>query len=316
VIPVDLVELLREELRHESKPRESLYPSSDLIGSLRHTQLSFVGAPKVTSDVVSDMRMETGTMWHKKIGELLEREGIPVMREVRLTPWMPEGWSGIGDLLFFIPDERAWGLRDLKTTKGEGIKWKLEKGMSEEHLWQVSTYWWGCYNMGLRMMDRFEVMYLPMSQVIGEEVEPVILSEKPLDESVLLERMNERWSLTQEYKASLPETKFPERDHSDYPLEDRYVTDALAPIQDRVQKVIWEPKRKIWNVILVPHWSAQFCPFPDELCSCSAEGTTKVGHYEAQESGPGVRYVVRGGHEEVEPRVAPTASEIRRRLKR
>lgn len=329
MIPVDLLELLREDLEHEVKPRENLYPSSDLIGSLRHTQLSFVGAPRVTSDLVGDMRMETGTMWHKRLGQILEDAGLPVMREVRLTPWMPDGWSGIADLLFWVPEERAWVLRDLKTTKGEGIKWKVEKGMSEEHLWQVSTYWWGCYHMGLRMMDRFEVMYLPITQDYKDPIEPVTLSERPLTEEILLPVMEERWSRAREYQQSVVDR---EQELSDQlfkgergygsRLEERYVTDALAPIQPRVQKLIWEAKLKRWNVVLVPHWSAAFCPYPNELCGCSAEGTTKVGHFERVEDSEllpttdQVRYVPRRGYEATEPEVAPVPSEIRRRFKK
>lgn len=311
MVPIDLVALLKEDLEREHKPRENLYPSSDLIGSLRHTQLKFVGAPEVTSDLVSDMRMETGTMWHKKIGMVLEGIGAPVMREVKLTPWMPEGWSGVADLLFWVPEQRAFWLRDVKTTKGEGIKWKLEKGISEEHLWQVSSYWWGCYHMGLRMLDRFDVAYMPLTQVYGEEIEPAIIESKPLPEEVLLPVMKERWEACTAYRSSLNPLM-----SVSSPLEDRFVTDALAPIQPRVQKLVWDAKPKRWNVILVPHWSASFCPFPSELCSCSQEGTTKVGHWQIREGGAdaGVEFVSRPGYA-VDPTVMPQQTEIRRRFK-
>ena len=63
------------------------------------------------------------------------------MAEVNLTPWMPTGWSGTADWLFWHPEYEGFVLGDLKTSKGEAIKWKERDGMSEEHLWQLSAYW-------------------------------------------------------------------------------------------------------------------------------------------------------------------------------
>jgi hypothetical protein len=50
-------------------------------------------------------------------------------------------------------------------------------------------------------------------------------------------------------------------------------------------------------VKLVPHWSAAYCPFPDELCDCSKHGETKIGMFDVD----GSTYIPRKGYEEIEP---------------
>jgi len=45
------------------------------------------------------------------------------MEEVNLTAWMPEGWSGTADYVFYNAEARGFVLGDLKTIKGDGITW-------------------------------------------------------------------------------------------------------------------------------------------------------------------------------------------------
>lgn len=65
----------------------------------------------------------TGTMWHQWAHESLVAAGQPFMQEVRLDPWMPEGWSGTADWIFYVPERWAFKLRDMKTIKGDGLAW-------------------------------------------------------------------------------------------------------------------------------------------------------------------------------------------------
>ena len=70
---------------------------------------------------------------------------------------------------------------------------------------------------------------------------------------------------------------------------------------------------------LVPHWSADYCPFPDELCDCRQQGTTKIGHWRFHETdhhpewANELIYVSRKGYEEFEPELKPDAKEVKKR---
>ena len=206
MIPIDLTAIIKEGLDADKRPPDRLlHASSDLIGSLRHTQLRFVGAPECPRSLVDDIRLRTGTMWHNYIHDLLGKNRVPFMDEVDLTPWMPEGWSGTADWLFFHPEYEAFVLGDLKTTKGEAIKWKDAKGMSEEHQWQLSAYWHALVEAGFPMLDTFAILYLPMNNVMQEtDPEPVVIEAKPIPAEDVYAQMESRYALTQEYASTVP----------------------------------------------------------------------------------------------------------------
>ncbi len=312
MIPVDIPAIIRKDLHGNKRPHDGLlHASSDLVGSLRHTQLRFVGAPTVERPLVDDIRLKTGWMWHDHIGNLLVRAGVPFMAEVNLTPWMPQGWSGTADWLFWHPEYEGFVLGDLKTSKGEAIKWKERDGMSEEHLWQLSAYWHALIEAGFPMLDHLAVMYLPLNNVYKEDdPEPTIIESKPLSSDRVYERMNERYEACVEYEAEW--AALPDGD---------YICDSLAPIMERVQKLVWDYKAKHWNVVLVPHWLSDFCPYDNSLCDCSEQGTTKIGHWVRylDDGPPEAMYVPRKDSKvdftDVEPEVKPSKSEMTRRLK-
>jgi hypothetical protein len=83
----------------------------------------------------------TGTLWHSWANEALMGAGLPVMQEVKLTQWMPDGWSGTADWVFYNADLRGFVLGDLKTIKGDGIPWIERDGAKLEHRWQWFAYW-------------------------------------------------------------------------------------------------------------------------------------------------------------------------------
>lgn len=314
---IDLVAIIEKGLTDGHRPPDGLlHASSDLVGSLRHSQLRLVGAPELERDITSDIRLQTGTMWHSYIGSLLVSSGAPVLQEVNLTPWMPEGWSGTADWLFFDPEYEAFALKDLKTTKGESMKFKTSGGMSTEHHHQISLYWHALVSAGFPMLDYVEVLYLPMNTVSGEDVKPEIIRAKPLDFDYMADLANARWKICKEYADF----------HALGTSDD--LTEGLAPIMPRVQKLVWDSKASHWNVNLVPHWTAQFCPFPDELCNCNTQPKSeKIGHwtwYDDPEHGQaGLQWeprtpsgkIPRGG-DGMAPEVEPDAREIKRRLVR
>jgi len=299
--------------------------------------LSVVGAPTLPRHLVEDIRLRTGTMWHEYIGSLLTTAGVPYMAEVSLRPWMPEGWSGTADLLFWNPELEGWYLVDIKTTKGEGMQWIEKDGMKEEHLWQASSYWHGCVRSGLPMIDRFGILYLPMSMVYGESMpNPSIQEGRPIAENVIIPHMEERTAACRAFMESTEADLTPKQwlsimGHGDATLDEvreAFETAGLAPEQEMVQKLFWggKDKRNQWDLKLVPHWSAQFCPYPDTLCACNTRKPYKVGHWTVGEknasgkviegAGPEtLTYTPRKGFEEIEPDVMPTKAEIKRRLK-
>jgi hypothetical protein len=301
MIPVDLRDLLHKRLLESRRPPDGLlHASGDLLGSLRHAQLRLAGAPTIESEIVSDIRLMTGTMWHAWVGESLVRAGVSVMQEVRLTPWFPEGWGGTADWVFWHPKYRGFVLGDLKTIKGEGMRWVLKDGAKEEHLWQLSAYWHALYDMGLPMVTGFGVLYWPMDDTTerDELIEPVVMECEPLPRELVHGAMADRWQATQTYLAEL------DRYISGRPAPetlDGYLRDSLAPEIERVQKVFWNGKQGVFDVKLVPHWSAQFCPYPTELCGCSEQGTTKIGEYSLDG-----KYKPRKGYETELPMVAPS----------
>jgi hypothetical protein len=92
--------------------------------------------------------------------------------------------------------------------------------------------------------------------------------------------MVSRWEATSAYLAEFEAVRWQLTDDDGLQLG-AFLADALAPVQDRVQKISWNKKQGCFDNILIPHWSAEFCSFPDELCDCNTQGQTKIGEFYA-----------------------------------
>lgn len=300
---LDIVGLLREGLAAERKPREpKLYCSGDLIGSLRHSQLKVAGAPRIESDLVSDIRLRTGTMWHDYLCELLVGRGLTVMQEVRLSPWLPEGWGGRADILAWDAKARAFDLWDVKTTKGEGLQY-VAQSAKDEHIWQMSAYWHALRVGKFPMLKKCHVLYLPMNWAEGD-MEPIVQDIVPIPKDVIWKVMEDRWAATKRYIDSLDADY--ERAQGGVP----FVTPELAPPMARIQKLF--KKGDIYEVKWVPHWSTRFCEFPDELCDCNTQGTTKIGEWRRDTEFENTwAYFARKGYEDTYPENAPGPTKYR-----
>lgn len=287
IIPIDLTGAIHSALRESRRePDGLLHASGDLVSSLRHSQLALAGAPEVERGIAQDLRLETGTMWHDRIAEMLEATGVPFMQEIKLDAWLPEGWSGRADFILWDAEKQGWVLVDLKTCKGEGIEWIQRDGAKEAHLWQVSAYWYALLDAGFPMLDRFVVYYLPMNDVAGKIIEPFEAECAPVDRDELVALMNERWQrctgylqLMNDDLLTVGQRKSLASHGEPLSLAEIYANDALEPEQPRVQKMYWNKGNSSFEVKLVPHWSAQFCPYPDELCACDKAGVTKIGEW-------------------------------------
>ena len=218
--------------------------------------------------------MMTGTMWHSFFEATFRRAKLPVMTEVKLDRWLPEGWSGTADWLMWSDEYKAFVLGDLKTIKGEGMSYVERDGIKDEHLWQLSAYWYACEAMGIPLIKAFQVMYLPQNVPTGENVTPLIAEGRPIDRAVVMHQMTDRWSKTKAYLEAGGFTDY------HYEAPESYLNDLLAPEQERVQMLRWNGKQGVYDVKLAPHWSAAYCPYPNELCACSEQGTNKIGQFE------------------------------------
>jgi hypothetical protein len=309
VLPLDLTEVVVEGLAEGRRSNDFLlHPSGHMLGSLRHAQLDVAGAPRKVSQIARDIRMHTGTMWHSWIEDRLRREGIPFMSEVILSPWLPQGWSGKPDLFIYNPEYHAFGLVDVKTIKGDGLRWVIRDGAKEEHIWQTSLYWWGAKKMfgdGVRLIKRIGIFYIPMGEARANEtpVEPVLIEFDPLPWETLRPVVEGRWKSVKEYLDSLP---FPYQNvgPEGWTLESMpatyWTTDKLAPVQDRVKVAKFDKPSGQWIAKLEPHWSARYCEFPVELCDCSLQGINKIGSWTATGT-----YVPRTDYEHIAPPERP-----------
>lgn len=267
----------------------------------------------------------TGTMWHSYFEAAFQRSRRPVMTEVKLDRWLPEGWSGTADWLIWNDELKAFVLGDLKTIKGEGMAYIGRDGIKSEHVWQLSAYWYACAEMGIPLVKGFVVYYLPQNVPVDRpDVQPQVLEGMPLERSLVVGTMEERWQATSDYLAQVKAAR--ERSMCQYPaLQDAhiYLQPALAPVQERVQQVRWNGKQDCWDLKLVPHWSAAYCPYPSELCNCREQGQTKIGSYRIEfgDGSASLEYEPRkfkegeAPAEDVTPTVGPTQVEFGRKLK-
>lgn len=266
------------------------------------------GAPRVAGELVSEIVLMTGTMWHEWIHDTLRRLGVPYMAEVNLTPWLPPGWGGTADGFVWNPELRAFIPLDYKTTKGESMRYLLRDGAKEDHIAQTSLYWHGAKKMGLPLANKIGIFYLPKNDTRSktEVIEPVLIDFTPTPKTKLAREAKRRFSRLMEYEESLPfeapsvQARAGEEPDTPSVATGEWLTDALEPPQERTQRVYLNRSSGGYDVKLVPHWSAAYCPFPDELCSCSTQSTEKIGEYD--DAG---NYSPRKGYEEIEPVVTP-----------
>ena len=304
LLPFDLTEVIHHELLKQRRENDHLaHASSHLKGSIRHAQLDVAGAPKVQSELLSEITLMTGTLWHEWIHDTLRKLGVPYMAEVNMTPWLPAGWAGTLDALIWNPELKAFVLRDFKTAKGESMRYIRRDGAKDEHKAQVSLYWHAAKKMGVPLVKEAEVFYLPKNDTRSKDevIEPILASFTPLPAKQLHGEAKQRWGRISDYVKSVggePGQPVPETDR---PVGE-WLTDALEDVQPRQQRVYFDRNTGTHEVKLVPHWSTAYCPFPTELCDCSTQGTTKVGYFDIDGE-----YIPRKGYEDVPLEVDPPA---------
>lgn len=295
ILPIDLPNLFIGEIEAQRRePDGLLHCSSDLSNPLRFVQLRAIGAPQIGRPIVQDIRMFHGTLWHEWFHSVLEKTGIDFRYEVKLDEYLPEGWGGTADWLFYHPTYEAWVLGDLKTTRGEGMFWLSRDGAKESHIWQLSAYWHALKSAGIPLVKGFGIMYWPMNDTNdGVDITPVVHDCLPIEEDELYSTMAAIRTAVEDYRTVYAETG-------------EYLNPALAPMPEREQKFYWNKQQGVFDVKLVPVWYERYCDFSEELCPRSK--TTKIGHYTLDGE-----YVPRKGYEADTVTVKPTEAEFNKR---
>lgn len=301
LIPINLGELFHDALLQGRRENDHLlHASSHILGSERHAALDVAGAPRKVNPLMSEITLMTGTMWHDWFANTLRKAGVPFMAEVNLTPWLPEGWAGTADAFIWNPEVGAFLLVDFKTIRGSGLSFIRRDGAKAEHVAQASAYWYAAKAAGFPLIKKVAVLYWPKDDARGELTEPLMVDFEPLPKAKLHKAMASRWTTVSRYVTSLggvPGAAIPKADVR--PLAG-WVTSELPDEQPRVQKLKRDKALGTADLLLVPHWSAAYCPYPDELCACSTQGTTKIGTFDTDGE-----YYPRGGYEKIVPTVTP-----------
>jgi hypothetical protein len=296
ILPVDLPNLFLGKIEEDKRePDGLLHCSSDLVSPLRFVQLRAVGAPEIPRPIVQDVRMFHGTLWHEWFHATLAESGIKFQYEVNLNKWLPEGWGGTADWLFWHPVLEAWVLGDLKTIKGEGLFFVNKDGAKKDHIWQLSAYWYALAKSGIPLVKGFGIMYWPMNDTNDTvDVTPLVADCQPLPEDAVYGRMEYVRHAVDTYRTAYAETG-------------EYLNAALAPMPEREQKYYWNKLQGVFDVKLVPVWYERFCDFSEELCP--RQGTEKIGHYTLDGT-----FIPRRGYN-VEPTIVPTKADFNKRRK-
>jgi hypothetical protein len=298
LITVDLAGIMEVELQRSQRPDDGkLHPSSHLAAPLRHAQLDRAGAPKKPRPFAEEMTLHIGTSIHEWLHDTMRRQGVPYMAEVTLTPWMQDGWAGTADAIIWQPDYKAFVLVDFKTAKGESLRFRRQGGASEDHILQTSVYWHALKRMGIPLVKKIGVLYIPKNAVRSPEpAEPLMVDFDPLPVRALNAQMAERKKKVDRYVSALPKP-------NPRPLHvEEFLTDTLAPEQEMEQRAYFDRASGDQVLKLVPHWSAAYCPFPTELCGCGEQRSTTIGRWRNESPDS---YEARKGYEEIQPVVSP-----------
>lgn len=272
---IDWEDLIRRVMEAEERePDGKLHPSTHLDGSDRHAWLDIQRIPRQKKRFGNAARLYTGTMWHRDI--MRQLQGAPAMFEVKLEPWLPEGWSGTGDIFLFVPELKRWHLTDLKSTDDVA---KVETwGLKPTYRAQVASYADAASRMGLDMVDTADVVHFP----IGGEGEPRTL---PVEVGPL-ERAQARQTMVE--------------------LRDRVLGyQDLPPAPPDL--LHYRRTREGVTVHQQHHMSRGFCPFSPADCGCKVDSLKwwKVGTFKRRY---GVLIYV--DHETGQPGFPPEGADI------
>ena len=301
LLPFDLTDIIFTELQRNRRPPDGmLHASSHITGALRHASWTRRTPPSWRGNSIREMPVFIGNLIHEWLHNTLRGQGLPYMAEVNVTPWLPPGWGGTADAVIWNYELGGFVLVDFKSQKGEGMYYIERDGPKKEHVAQVSAYYHALREMGLKMIPQVAVFYLPKNEPRGNNiVVPVLAEFEPVDQAELWSGMMDRRELVDTYLDSLPE-KNPHLAPEDF------VTEQLAPIPEREQRLYANKGAGTWDLKLVKPWYTAYCQYESALCGCHDQSDNKIGEFDVD----GRTYYPRKGYEDIAPTVFPDAAQV------
>lgn len=285
----DLMEAYEKALElGDREPDNLLHASKHIWWPLRFSQLEFAGHPMGKPEFLDRINMLTGTLHHKFIEEFLKKQKNVwyelVASEVDLTPYLPNGWTGTADWVFYDKEADHCILGDLKTIKPEAVQHLT--GIKDDHLAQLSCYNYGLTKAGYTMAPELFVFYLPKNKVWTHDVKPQQLSSVPIQNiHLIMESIKDKV----DYYVAKPEPMF------------------LENMPDPVYKYSYNKLMNVFDVKQYPDWrEAYTCPFDEKLCPRTS--IRKVGHWNSSR-----KWVTKYAEHRNRKYPIPTDAEFRKR---
>lgn len=295
LLSIDFSSVMATEFARTQRADDGKLHASSAGSPLRHAQLEAAGAPKKPRSFGDEITLGIGTMIHEWLHDALRRQGVPYMAEVNLTPWMPPGWGGTADAVIWSPEYRAFVLVDFKSAKPESLRYRIQSGASEEHIRQTSIYFYSLKKMGLPIVKKIAVLYIPKGSTRNKDdvIEPLLVDFDPLPIRALATQMKNRKARVDEYFDAVLAEGLPTKSED-------WINDKLADPQPMEQRIYRDSASGANVLKLVPNWSAAYCPFVEELCDCGTQKSFTIGRFDDLGG-----YKARKGYEEYEPVVTP-----------
>lgn len=241
----------------DREPDGLLHCSKHIWWPVRFSQLEAVGTPTEPLEFLDRINMLTGTLHHTFIESWLKKRKDRwwelIASEVDLTPYLPTGWTGTADWVFFDKEADHFILGDLKTIKPEAIQYL--QGIKKDHLLQLSCYYTALQKAGYNMAPEIFVFYLPKSRLWSHRVIPQQPTSTPLTGmTMVMNAIKDR--------------------------VDRYKNEGLGlePMPDPSYKYSWNKLMSVFDVKEHPDWRELYtCPFNEQLCPRTK--VRKIGHW-------------------------------------
>lgn len=245
-----------------------LHCSSALTDNLRHVQLGAVNAPSKAEDLMSLVRMNTGTLWHEWLDRMFNDSKYLVETEVKLDSNMHHRWSGTCDMLIRDNDTNEWHLYDYKVVNPMSLPWVQRSGGKIDHKWQVSAYYYAARDYIKGKFDEvlspdLAVVYLP-AFTDNKVSAPFIAQFLPIDQATFTTERDARTALVDAYAAE-------------------YATNLKLINEVLVEADLYEYKERKGKVVRLPHWRSRFCPYVNEteggvpICGCDRLSQKTLG---------------------------------------
>jgi hypothetical protein len=253
--------------------KESLHPSTDLLGCLRRTCLELAEAEQRQPATIELTRRRLGTELHRWMQAALEEQGYQVENEIDLRDGMPGRWSGRADTLLtarssgevwlidlkIVPSVQLY-MADLNSDRRQPLSNKDNSWPSRDHIWQMSAYVWALREMG-KQVDKAALLYWPVDTYYDRAgrkhaIEPRAVEIDPVPKDELWARMEGVDGQVAEWEKATKKTG--EAINYDLPQH-------LEPEQKLIPKPSYKRVEK-YELHQKLDWHCRYCPFFGVSC--------------------------------------------------